>query len=215
MRGRQSFLAILGWQMKKLVAGLLLSLGIVSMVQAEGNAQNGEALSVPCSACHGTDGNSLSDAFPKLAGQHESYLLKQLQEMKAGDRANPTMIGQLDNLSEQDLEDLAAYFASQAPSIGTANPDLVAAGEKVYRAGNLETGVVACTACHSPTGRGNGPAKFPALGGQHAAYIVTQLKAFRAGERTNDGESQMMRTITFRMNDKEIEAVASYISGLH
>jgi len=206
---------MLGWQMKKLVAGFFLFLGVVSMVQAEGNAQNGEALSVPCSACHGPDGNGISDTFPKLAGQHESYLLKQLQDMKSGDRVNATMVGQLDNLSEQDLEDLAAYYSGLAPTIGMAKPDLVAAGEQVYRTGNLSTGVVACTACHSPTGRGNGPAKFPALGGQHAAYLVTQLKAFRSGERTNDGDSQVMRTITFRMNDNEIEAVASYINGLH
>jgi len=170
---------------------------------------------VACAACHGADGNSLAPTFPKLAGQHESYLLKQLNDIKSGARSVPTMAGQLDAMSEQDLADIAAHFAAQAATQGVAKEELVELGESVYRAGIREKGVAACTACHSPTGAGNGPAKYPMLSGQHADYIAAQLRAFRNDERTNDGDTRIMRDVAARLSDRELDAVASYASGLH
>ena len=179
----------------------------------------GKELSVSCSACHGADGNSAVPSFPKLAGQGARYLQKQLQDIRDGARPVPTMAGQLDGKSDDELADMAAYFASQPASGGQTNPDLVELGQKVYRAGVAERNVAACTACHSPTGKGNAPAGFPALAGQHAEYIATQLKMYRKGYeddtgRTNDGDTKIMRTTAFGLSDKEIEAVSSYVAGL-
>jgi cytochrome c553 len=152
--------------------------------------------------------------FPKIAGQHAGYSTKQLMDFKSGDRQNATMAGMVAGLSKKDMEDLAAYFATQEMTIGTANEDLVALGEEIYRAGNEGTGVAACMACHGPNGAGNPAADFPRLGGQHAQYTESQLKAFRAGERAND-PGQMMRNIASKMTDEEIKAVSAYIEGLH
>ena len=129
--------------------------------------------------------------------------------------------GPWDNLSEQDLADIAAFYAAQTGTVGEADPELVELGESIYRAGIAEKGVAACTACHSPTGQGNSAGGFPALGGQHADYTAAQLQAFRIGAdqpdkgRTNDGEARIMRDTAAPMSDLEIEAVSSYISGLH
>jgi cytochrome c553 len=184
------------------------------------DASAGKDQSAVCSACHGADGNSAVPTFPKLAGQGERYLLKQLKDIRDGARPVPTMVGQLDGKSDDDLANLAAFYASQPATGGQTNPELLALGEKVYRAGIAERQVAACTACHSPRGKGNAPAGYPALGGQHAEYIATQLKMYRKGYedetgRTNDGDTKIMRTTAFGLSDKEIEAVASYISGLN
>ena len=183
------------------------------------DAAAGKSNSVACSACHGADGNSMVPSFPKLAGQGEAYLIKQMQDIRDGARPVPTMAGQLDGKSDEDLADLAAYYASQAKSGGKTNADLLALGQKIYRGGVAERNVAACSACHSPTGQGNAPGGFPALAGQHAEYTATQLKMYRKGYedesgRTNDGDARIMRTIAFGLSDKEIEAVASFIAGL-
>lgn len=201
--------------MKKLVISLLVLMGVSGFANAEGDAEAGKSKAAVCAGCHGADGNSAVASFPKLAGQNVKYLVKQMQDIKSGERSVPAMTGLLSGSSDQDMEDIAAYFSSQFPSVGAANKDLVALGEKIYRAGNKDSGVSACTACHSPTGKGNSMAGFPALSGQHADYVATQLRAFREGERTNDGDAKMMRSVAFRLTNKEIDAVASYISGLH
>ena len=197
-----------------LLVGLLAGSGIAN---AGGDAAAGQSKTAVCAACHGADGNSAVAMYPKLAGQSEKYLLKQMEDIKSGARPVPVMTGQLDAMSEQDMADIAAYFASKSVQLGAANPEpeLLKLGERLYRGGDAEKGIAACTACHSPTGVGNGPAGFPSLGGQHAEYIVTALKAIRTEDRSNDGESRIMRDIAYRMNDKEIEAVANYVSGLH
>jgi cytochrome c553 len=184
------------------------------------DAAAGKDQSASCSACHGADGNSAVPTFPKLAGQGERYLLKQMKDIRDGARPVPTMAGQLDGKSDEDLANLAAFYASQPATGGKTDPELLALGEKVYRSGVVERKVAACTACHSPRGKGNAPAGYPALGGQHAEYIATQLKMYRKGYedetgRTNDGDIKIMRTNAFGLSDKEIEAVASYISGLN
>ena len=201
--------------MIKRIALVGAACALAGNVLAAGNAEAGKAKTVACGACHGADGNSLAPTFPKLAGQHESYLLKQLKDIKSGARSVPTMAGQLDAMSEQDLADMAAFYAVQPATPGVAKEELVELGESVYRAGIREKGVAACTACHSPTGAGNGPAKYPLLSGQHADYIATQLRAFRNDERTNDGDTRIMRDVASRLSDKELDAVASYASGLH
>lgn len=167
-----------------------------------------------CAVCHGADGNSPLSANPNLAGQHPAYLYKQLTEFKSGARVNPIMSGMVANLSDEDMRNVAAYYASQTAKEGAAsNMALVTAGQKLYRAGVPEKGVAACAACHSPDGAGIPPV-YPRISGQHADYTVAQLSAFRAGERNNDPNA-MMRMLAGRLNDKEINALAEYISGLH
>ena len=191
---------------------------------AYGNAEAGKAKAVVCGACHGADGNSATGAFPKLAGLGEKYLIKQLKDIKSGTRPVAEMTGMLTNSSDQDIADLAAYYNEQTrqQSGSEDNSKQLTLGEKIYRAGNLETGVPACTGCHSPSGNGNAPAGYPALGGQHAQYIAKQLRSFRTGAhdpddpagRKND-DVKVMRSVAARMNDQEINALANYIAGLH
>jgi cytochrome c553 len=203
--------------MNKLIVSLLLTLGISGVAHAAGDAAAGEAKAAVCGACHGPDGNSMAPNFPKLAGQGERYLTKQLKEIKDGKRVVLEMTGLLNGMSDQDLADLAAYFASKKGSVGAADPKLVARGEALFRGGNLEKGLPACTGCHSPDGTGNAAAGFPHLGGQHAQYIAKQLADFRKeeGGRANDGDAMTMRTIARKLSDEDIAAVASYIQGLH
>ncbi|QFU74194.1 cytochrome c4 [Halioglobus maricola] len=206
--------------MKKVVILASLILGWTQVASAQpGDAAAGKEMTAVCAACHGADGNSAAPTFPKLAGLGEKYLLKQLMDIRDGARPVPTMVGQLDGKSDQELANIAAFYASQPRSGGQTDPALLALGEKVYRSGVAERNVAACTACHSPNGQGNAPAGFPALAGQHADYISAQLKAYRMGYedeagRTNDGDTMIMRTTAFGLSDKEIEAVSSYISGL-
>ncbi len=181
---------------------------------AEGNPVKGKELTTACAACHGADGNSPAGAFPSIAGQQPKYLLKQLQDIKSGDRAAPLMAGQLDNMSDKDLMDIAAYYGEQTGKGGATKPELAELGETIYRTGVKRKGVAACTACHLADGGGNNSAKFPALAGQWPEYTVAQLKAFRSGARHNDGDGKMMRTVAMDLSDDEIDAVASYLYGL-
>ena len=206
--------------MNKLLVSLLLTLGVAGTAQAAatalvGDAAAGQAKTAVCGACHGPDGNSMAPNFPKLAGQGDRYLLKQLHEIKDGKRQVLEMTGLLANLNDQDLADIAAYYSSQKGSVGAADPALVAQGEALFRGGNLEKGMPACIGCHSPDGQGLAAAGFPHLGGQHASYIEKQLTDFREGDRANDGDSMIMRGIAAKMSNKDIKALASYIQGLH
>ena len=206
--------------MNKLLVSLLLTLGVSGIAQAAGtalvgDAAAGQAKTVVCGACHGPDGNSMAPNFPKLAGQGDKYLLKQLHEIKDGKRQVLEMTGLLTNLSDQDLADIAAYYSSQKNSVGAADPALVERGQALFRGGDVEKGLPSCTGCHSPDGQGNAPAGFPHLGGQHASYIEKQLTDFREGDRTNDGDAMTMRTIAAKLSNKDIKALAQYIQGLH
>ncbi len=210
--------------MKKVIISLFILGSCVGTTYAAGNAKAGEALTAICAACHSADGNSAVGTFPKLAGQGEAYLTKQLSDIKNGDRVVTEMTGMLSAYDEQQLSDIAAYFASKTVQIGEAKPDQVKLGESLYKAGNAQTGVPACAGCHSPNGKGNSVGGFPALTGQHAEYTASQLKKFQTGYRAeaptadarmNDGDAQIMRSIAFNLKDFEIEALASYIQGLH
>lgn len=188
--------------------------GGVTQAQAAGDAAAGKAASATCAGCHGADGNSANPEWPKLAGQGVPYLVKQLHNFKNGDRKNATMAPMAMGLSDQDMDNLATYFSSQTMSQGAAEKDLVEHGQELYRGGNPTTGVAACIGCHGPSGDGNPAAKFPRLAGQHAKYVEIQLHAFKSGERDNDA-GKMMRNIASKMTEQEIQAVASYVQGLH
>ncbi len=175
---------------------------------------HGKQLAVACSACHGADGNSSNVIYPNIAGQSTRYFVDQLQQFKDGKRNNALMTGITSQLSLKDMEDLAAYLASLKPTHGLASPELVELGQSIYRGGDLATGLPACMACHGPQGRGNNEAGFPALGGQHADYIFSQLKAYKDGTRP-PGVADIMKDIANKMKKEEMLAVASYIQGLH
>lgn len=201
--------------MNKLVVSLLLTLGISGLAHAAGDAAAGQGKIAMCSACHNADGNSMLPNFPKLAGQGQRYLLKQMHDIKSNTRPVIEMTGMLDAMTEQDLEDIAAWYSSQKATTGAADPELVARGEQLFRGGKIEEGLPACTGCHSPNGAGLDLAIFPKLSGQHAAYTEKQLTEFREGIRNNDGDAMIMRTIAGRLSNKDIKALASYIQGLN
>ncbi len=222
---------------KKLLAiSITLAFSTASnLTLAEGNISAGERKSESCAGCHGSDGNSLVATFPKLAGQHSGYINQQLQAFKDGTRNAPMMAPLAMALDKDDIEDIAAYYASkrlsanQLPIIddddddddenaSAANKDaeikaLIAAGADLYRNGNLESEVSACIACHGPAGEGNRPASFPSLRRQHADYLIKALTDFKQGARSNTPDN-MMHMIAKKMSDKEIQAVSYYISML-
>ncbi|MCX7115555.1 MAG: c-type cytochrome [Gammaproteobacteria bacterium] len=168
-----------------------------------------------CMACHGGNGKSLNPAWPNIGGQHAPYLLKQLQDMKAGKtRAAPVMTGILSQLTEPDLQALALYYAAQPQATGVTPEAYVKRGELLYRGGDFKRHVSACIACHGPGGEGNAQAGFPVLSGQHAPYTIQQLKAFSVGTRHNDVNS-IMRDMSHRMSENDMQAVAYYIQGLY
>jgi cytochrome c553 len=193
--------------------------GAVAQAPAKADAAKGQAIaSQTCVACHAADGNSPLPANPKLAGQFYEYLHKQLVNFKAQgakkpERDNAVMAGMVAPLSDADLKNVAAYYASQKLKPAAAkDKELAALGQKIYRGGNVANGVAACAGCHGPAGAGM-PAQYPRIAGQFAEYIEAQLKAFRSGARSNDPNG-MMRGVVARMSDREIQAVADYVAGL-
>ena len=203
----------------------LIALFLTTPVWAGGDAAAGKLKTASCAGCHGQEGNSAIASFPKLAGLGEKYLTAQLRHIKAGERVIVEMTGLLDYMTDQDLQDMAAYYnskniqisgAKEITLIGMNDPQKVLKlGENLYRAGNLKTGVAACVACHSPSGKGNGPAGYPALGGQYAEYTEKQLLAYRSGERNSGANAKIMQGVAKALSDKEIKALANYISGLN
>lgn len=194
------------------VSFLALALS-AEVTYAEGDAEAGKAKSIVCAACHGADGNSVNPEWPNLAGQHTSYTVMQLMAFKKGDRQNALMSAQALGLSDEDMDDLAAYFGQQPLKPLAADPALASAGEKLYRGGNKTSGVPACAACHGPAGKGNPLSIYPIVAGQHARYTALQLNAYASGERRSD-QGQVMRNVAAAMTDAEIEAVSAYIQGL-
>ncbi len=193
----------------------LLGLAASSLAMAEGSAEAGQTKAATCIACHGVEGNSVNPEWPSLAGQHRSYIVKQLKAFKSGVRQNPSMSPMAQPLSDQDMEDVAAYFASQTLRGLEAEKSKVALGQRVYRSGNAELGVAACIACHGPSGRGVEPSAYPSIRGQHSKYVELQLNAYKAGQRDTDvGNNKMMRDVAARLSAEEIAAVASYVQGL-
>jgi cytochrome c553 len=197
--------------------GLMLSgvsLFAEEQAAAKADPAKGQALSITCAACHGGDGNSAIAINPSLAGQHPEYITKQLLNFKSGERNNAIMKGMVAVLAtDEDMKNVAAFYAAQKPRPGIARDQaLVDIGQKIYRGGDIEAGVPACSGCHSPSGAGI-PAQYPRLAGQMKEYTHAQLRAFKAGERANDNAA-MMRTIAGRLSEKQMEALAEYVSGL-
>ncbi|TAL73641.1 MAG: cytochrome c4 [Rhodanobacter sp.] len=181
-----------------------------------GDPKVGQTKATACAACHGADGNSTDPQYPKLAGQSEQYIVRQLENFKSQKRKNAIMFGMASTLSTQDMHDIAAYFSSQKRLPGVADQALVEAGQKLYREGDVKTGVPACMACHGMDGRGNPGAMYPAIEGQHAQYVQTQLKAWHDGNAWGtDAHSQIMPTIAKKLSANDISAVSSYVEGLH
>ncbi len=203
---------------------------------AQGNAGPGKAKAASCAGCHGEDGNSQMPGFPKLAGQHKAYLVKQLQAFKSGARISPMMAALAAGLDDQTVDEISEYYANSKisanppPVLPVSDDDddapaktddqkkaeltaLIAQGSDLYRNGNLATAVSACVACHGPYAEGNKPAAFPALHSQHADYLIKTLSDFKTGVRSKSKEN-MMHMIAVKMSDQEIKAVAYYISTL-
>lgn len=199
--------------MKKFAIAALL-LGALGTAHGAGDAAAGQAKAAVCAACHNMDGNSVNPIWPNLAGQSAAYITKQLMDFKAGARKDDTMTAMVAPLSDEDVADLAAHFSSQKGGVGSANAETAVAGKKLYTGGDKERGISACMACHGPNGSGIPAAKFPALSGQHSAYVIKALKDFRSGTRSND-PGGMMRNVAAKMTDAQMEAVAEYITGLH
>jgi cytochrome c553 len=205
--------------MKKLA--LILSLVVSCSVSAQGSIEAGKAKSQTCVACHGADGNSQLTMYPKLAGQHAKYLEKQLKELKLGmtsggkqGRYDPVMSGMAMPLTDEDMADISAYYASLPISSNTTPEDVVEQGKALYAAGDAERGITACIACHGPRGNGTELSGFPKVSGQHADYIKLQLEKFRDGNRNNDMNG-MMRDIAKKLSDNDIEVLSKYVGGLH
>lgn len=213
---------------KRLVFPLLLALLILpAPIQAKGDISAGETKASNCISCHGKNGNSMITTFPKLAGQHESYLFRQLRDFKDGERNSPMMEAIAMALDEQSMKDISAYYASKAISdnlppvifsdddTGDNNAEkvkeLLTIGAYLYRNGNIESKVSACIACHGPNAEGNKPSAFPSIKSQHSDYLIKTLTDFKKGTRSNLPDS-MMHLITKKMTDKEIKAVSFHIS---
>lgn len=211
--------------MNKVLVSLLLTLGITGLAQAAGNSIVGDAAAgkdkaMLCVACHGPDGNTPMGNtpvtnWPKLAGQGQRYLQKQLTEIRDEVRNIPEMTFIVKQFNDQDLADIAAFFSSQTTTIGTTDPELAERGRALFLGGKLEDGMPACIGCHGPNGKGLAAAAYPRLSGQHYEYTKKQLTDFREGNRVNDGDAMTMRMVAAKLSNKDIEALASYIQGLH
>jgi cytochrome c553 len=182
-----------------------------------GDAEAGAAKAAVCTACHGPGGNSINPEWPSLAGQHALYTYEQLKVLKSGERRSPVMGPQAAGLSDQDMRDLAAYYATQTPKPGVASPDSLEVADPLYRAGDAERGLPACIACHGPQGKGNAAAGYPRVAGQHATYNAAVLRVLRslpANEFPVGSPVRIMAEVASLLTDAEIDALASYLNGL-
>ena len=199
---------------KLAMVSLALAMTMNSSISAQtGDADAGKQKSATCVACHGDDGNSPVDQFPKIAGQVPGYVAAQLAMFQSQERDNAVMMGMVGSLSEQDMADLDAFYADQAMTYATLAGDQeedARAGEVIFRTGYAEYNVPACMGCHGPSGAGVAP-NFPRLAGQHAAYIESALQAYKSGDRVN----AIMQPIAFPLSDEQIKQLALYISALH
>ncbi len=202
--------------MKKLILVAVALVASVTMnVAVAGDAAAGKAKSAACGGCHGFDGNSPIPMYPKLAGQNEAYIAKQVKDFKANTtRQNAIMLGMVAALSDEDAADIGAYFQAQTlKSAATFDESKIAAGRDIYKGGDMQKGIPACQACHGPKGAGTAGIGYPQLGGQYTEYTLAQLKAFKDGSRTND-DKMLMRSIVEKMSDDDLVAVANYIASL-
>lgn len=196
---------------------LALILMTVGSAVAQGDPEAGQSKAGVCAACHGMDGNSQIAQWPKIAGQHESYLARQTRMVRDQQRVVQQMYPIVMNLSDEDIADISAWYASQTIKPGVADEALVEQGRAIYHGGNKESGVPACMACHGPVGNGIPGAGYPMVRGQHATYSADRLRRYRDGEANGGGDpySRIMVGVAANLTDEEIEAVSSYMEGLH
>lgn len=201
--------------MKKIILAGLVVFAVYGSAIAGGDAEAGKTKSAACGGCHGFDGNSMIPMYPKLAGQNEAYLVKQIKDFKANtDRQDPIMLGMTAALSDQDAADIGAFFQAQTLNETAPFDEIkVAAGRELYKGGDVHRDIPACQACHGPAGAGTAGIAYPQVGGQYVDYTLMQLKAFKSGKRKND-EGLLMRSIVEKMTDEELEAVSHYIASL-
>lgn len=195
-----------------LTAFLFLSFNVMA-----GDAEKGKALAGTCAACHGMDGNSVNPIWPSLAGQHEAYLARQIKLFKNGERVDAMMAPMVAALTDENIDDLAAYFASQTLKMKAANPDLVELGQKIYQGGDVERSIPACMSCHGPTGQGNPITGYPVVAGQNADYTAKQLRDYKGGRTVpnkDDVNGQIMADVAKYLTEEEIVAVSSFLQGL-
>ncbi len=202
-----------------MLAAAVIALLLCSQASADGlvdgSYEDGKTKAVRCGACHGPDGNSVNPQWPSIAGQHAPYIVRQLAAFQNGERTNILMTSQAMTLTEQDMKDVAVFFAAQpAAAKSVADPRLVDKGQALYRGGDKESGAAACLTCHGPTGRGNPAAAYPLLRGQHATYVAATLREYATGARKSDGAAKIMRDIAKRLSEDDIVAVAAYVQGL-
>ncbi len=200
--------------MKRISLFVLLLVAMPLMAQ---DAEKGKALSGTCMACHGMDGNSVNPIWPSIAGQHAQYIERHLKLFKSGERESANMAPMVATLSDQDMKDLAAFYAGQTMKLKAADPEQVELGRQIYQGGIKDRNVPACMACHGPTGQGNPLSGYPKVANQHAAYAVNELKLFRDGRTVgnkDDVNGKIMAEVTQYLSDEEIAAVASYMQGL-
>ena len=184
--------------------------------EVHGDAKAGEGKATACGACHGMDGNAADKQYPKLAGQNEAYIARQITLFQTQKRQNAIMMGFAANLSQQDMHDIGAYFAGKSSLPGVADEKLIERGQALYRGGDKDLGVPACMACHGPDGRGMAGAGYPQLAGQWADYVQAKLKDWKGGTTWgDDGNAKIMPDIAKRLGDNDIAALASYVEGLH
>ena len=201
---------------KIILTCMILAMSLAGTAHAAGDAAAGQTKAAACGGCHGMDGNSPVPNFPKMAGQGEKYIAKQIAEFKANTtRKNEIMLGMSAALTDQDAADIGAYFASQKVTAAAPfDESKIAMGREIYKGGNLTEGIPACQSCHGPSGAGMPSAGYPQVGGQYTDYTIAQLKAFKEGTRTND-EKELMRSIVKQLSDEQLEAVAHYMASLH
>ncbi len=197
------------WILAATISSTLIATSAIPAPSVEGGA----AKAATCQACHGANGNSTNPEWPSLAGLGADYIADQLNNFKTGKRASPVMMPMTVNLTANDMADLGMYFDSLTNTGLEADPSFWAAGEKLYRGGDQARGIPACMACHGATGRGNEPAKFPALRGQQSGYVVKQLNDYASGTRTS-GPNGIMQTIAKRLSAEDIRNLASYLQGI-
>jgi cytochrome c553 len=197
------------WILSITISGAIVSNSALPAASVEAGATK----AVVCQACHGANGNSANPEWPSLAGIGADYITEQLKNFKEGKRTNPVMMPNVANLSADDMADLGAYFDSLTNTGLEADPSYWQAGEKLYRGGDAARGIPACMACHGPTGRGNEPAKFPALRGQQSVYLAKQLNDYASGARAT-GPNGIMQTIAKRLSPDDIRNLASYLQGI-
>jgi cytochrome c553 len=195
----------------------ILLMMIPMSVWAMGDPERGEQLAGVCSACHGQDGNSAVSAWPKIAGQHPDYAARQSRLIREQLRDVPEMYPMVMNLTDQDLQDLAAYFAQFEMQPGVADEALVERGQALFQAGDIDAGIPACSGCHGPAGDGIPGAHYPMLRGQHADYTADRLQRYRSGENNGESDpySNIMVAVSRNLTDADIQALSSYIEGLH